>query len=848
MNNLSISKKSSLITIVVTLVMLVVGFLILNEYKKDLRLEVYNNVKSELSHLEDIKIQSKFDVGISNAISISNDSQLKEALKTNNRQLAIEALATLSKNMKESTPFKNIKVHIHTKDSHSFLRSWKPNKYGDDLNSFRHSVVKVNQTKKAVNTFEVGKAGLSIRAVVPVFSRSGEHLGSLEFMQGINSVAKSFNKNGDGFLLLMDSSLAVVDIPQNKKLQNYVISQKFVNKKFLADAKTIDYNKLKNKGYLISDNYLYSYVDVKDFNGKNLGIAISGKQMSKVNKAVEHASSIVWVALIILVVALILSTIISLINMKKAILTPIANLKNSIDSIRTNSSSESEKIEVTSNDEIGDLVHSFNRYLDFIQDGVKQDREVIEESKLIIEKVNAGLLNDSIKKQAHSKEVGSLVVEINSMIKTLQKNLLILSDTLVALANANYDYKIPKIDGLTGLLASLMSGTKVTQTTINEVMCLIDESNKKLTNSADELTTASKRLSDSSNDQAASLEQTAAAIEEVSETINRSSENASKMSSFAQNVIESNKKGKALASKTSESMDRLSTEVEGINEAISVIDNIAFQTNILSLNAAVEAATAGEAGKGFAVVAGEVRNLANRSAEAADEIKRLVESATTKAKEGKTVSTEMIEGYNELDENISSTIELIEDVANATKEQQAAINQINDTVNSLDQATQQNASLASNINGMAKITSSLAVELQSVVNKTSFDESSKNRICNTDMIFDLNRLKSDHIVFKDTNFAQCKEGHNFTVKSHHMCNLGKWIDANEDKPFAQTNEWQELKIAHKQVHELVQKTTELYAKNADNKPIFEVTEDIEKNINIVFRMLNKIREINCQNQ
>ena len=848
MNNLSISKKSSIITISITVVMLLIGFLILNQYQKELKVEVYNNVKSELSHLEHIKLKAKFDVGISNAISISNDSQIKEALETNNRQLAIEALDSLSKNMKESTPFQNIKVHVHTKDSHSFLRSWKPNKYGDDLNSFRHSVVKVNKTQKAVNTFEVGKAGLSIRSVVPVFSQNGSHIGSLEFMQGVNSVAKSFNENDDGFLLLMNSSLAVVDIPANKRLKDYVISQKFVNKEFLNDAKTIDYKKLLRKGYLITDNYLYSYVDVKDFSGKKLGIAVSGKEMSEVNKAVEHASSIVWVALLILVVALILSMIISLINMKKAILNPIENLKKSIDAIRTTTNSNSsDKIEVTSNDEIGDLVHSFNKYLDFIQEGVKQDKEVIQEAKLVIEKVNAGLLNDSIKKKAHSLEVDSLVGGINHMIKTLQNNLLILSDALVALANANYSYKIPQIEGQTGLLASLMSGTKVTQTTINEVMCLIDESNKKLTNSSNELTTASKKLSDSSNDQAASLEQTAAAIEEVSETVNRSSENATRMSSFAQSVIESNNKGKALATKTSESMDRLSNEVEGINEAISVIDNIAFQTNILSLNAAVEAATAGEAGKGFAVVAGEVRNLANRSAEAADEIKRLVQSATDKAKDGKSVSTEMIHGYNELDQNISSTIEIIEDVATATKEQQSAINQINDTVNSLDQATQQNASLATNINEMAKNTSSLAVELQNVVNKTSFDEESKKRICDTNMIFDLNKLKSDHIVFKDTNFSQCKEGNKFTVKSHHMCNLGKWIDANEDKPFANTQEWKELKTAHKQVHELVQQTTDLYAIKADNKQIFEVTQNIESNINIVFRMLNKIREKNCGN-
>jgi len=845
MKNLSIAKRFSLFATLVTVLMLLIGYLVLNKYKNDLTYEVYDNVKNELNHLSKLKMKSKFDVGISNAISISNDGQIKKALIENNRNLAISALASLSSSMKESTPFKNIKVHIHTKDTHSFLRSWKPKKFGDDLNSFRHSVVKVNSTKNAVNTFEVGKAGLSIRAVVPVFDSNKNHLGSLEFMQGINSVAKSFDKIGDAFVLLMDSSLAVVEVDPSKKLNNYIISQKFTNKDFINDAKTIDFVKLMNEKYLISDKYFYSYVDVKDFNGKKLGIALSARPVEKVMVAVEHTSSIIWSSLIILVIALVLSMFVSLFNMKRTILKPIFNLKNSIDNIKNNNSSDTQKIEVTSKDEIGDLVTSFNEYLDSIEEGVKKDREVISETKLIIEKVNAGLLNDRIKKQAHSQEVESLVTEINNMISTLQTNLLTISDILVALSNAKYDYNIPKIPGLTGILASLMSGAKVTQSTINEVMCLIDESNNELTGSASELSQASQRLSDSSNAQAASLEQTAAAIEEISSTIDKSSENAAKMASYAQNVTDSNNKGKDLAFRTSNSMEELSEEVNAIYESISVIDQIAFQTNILSLNAAVEAATAGEAGKGFAVVAAEVRNLANRSADAAKEIKDLVESATSKAKTGKEITTEMIDGYNELNENIGTTIDLIEEVANASKEQQMAMSQITDTVNSLDQATQQNASLASNINDMAATTTSLAVQLQGAVNKTSFDEEAKSRICDTDMIFDLNRLKSDHIVFKNTNFSQCKSGFKFTVKNHHECNLGKWIDSNEDSPFAKTKEWEQLKEAHKKVHNMVQDTVDLYAQDYDNGQIFAVTANIEKNIDIVFDLLNKIREINC---
>ena len=142
--------------------------------------------------------------------------------------------------------------------------------------------------------------------------------------------------------------------------------------------------------------------------------------------------------------------------------------------------------------------------------------------------------------------------------------------------------------------------------------------------------------------------------------------------------------------------------------AITVIDQIAFQTNILSLNAAVEAATAGEAGKGFAVVAQEVRNLAARSADAAREIKELVESATTKTNSGKKIADEMIKGYDALNENISSSTKIIKDIETSSNEQTTSIEQINNVVNRLDQQTQNNASVASKTHDIAIDTSSIA--------------------------------------------------------------------------------------------------------------------------------------------
>ena len=237
---------------------------------------------------------------------------------------------------------------------------------------------------------------------------------------------------------------------------------------------------------------------------------------------------------------------------------------------------------------------------------------------------------------------------------------------------------------------------------------------------ADKLRNNMELLSTNIFNQAAILEQTSSLVDEITKSVKNNSVDVDKMLSYSNELLISVNKGFDSAKNSASLMDNINEKTKAIQEAIIIIDQIAFQTNILSLNAAVEAATAGEAGKGFAVVAQEVRNLASRSAQAAKEIKTLVESATKETNNGKTASVEMIKEYNVLSENINKTKGIIENVSFSLKEQEKGIEQVNVAIFDLDKATQQNALKAQETKDIANQNDEMATTMVRDTNKTNF--------------------------------------------------------------------------------------------------------------------------------
>jgi len=642
-----------------------------------------------------------------------------------------DGFSRLNKNFDPVDHFKELTgavSAVYVKDNNEYIRITSSLK---NENNERILLDKINPTSETFKNLEnkekfIGLENIAGKNYMSVYSpivKNDEIIGVLyigyDFTKGLETLKKKLKEvviGSTGYIYILDDKGNVL---LHKSLEGKNISKlKDANgKEFIQDILK------KKKGFIHYDynekgevsKKIAAFTNYKKWNW----IIVVGSYEDEFLNISKEVQKIFIIATIVLTIIL-LALIFVLIN--KVVANPLERFQDGLldfFSYLNKSKDTVENIPVESNDEIGKMAKVINQNISDIKLHLEEDHNLITNVKEVVHEITRGHINNRIEATCSTPSLNELKDLINNMLKNLEnfvgKDINEISLVLENYAKKDFTKTIQKDSN--GKIGNEIANVN---NIITEILNSNQEDGLSLKNSSAQLSNYVNILSTNATNQAASLEEVAASITQITENINQTSQKAQSMFSLSSDTKESSRHGKDLANKTVLSMDQINEKVQTINESIAVIDQIAFQTNILSLNAAVEAATAGEAGKGFAVVAQEVRNLASRSAEAAKEIKELVESATQQTREGKEISASMIIGFENLEAKISETNHIIDDVANAAKEQTNVMIHISDTINNLDKFTQENAQVAEETNNISRNTSDIAQKVVENVNKSNF--------------------------------------------------------------------------------------------------------------------------------
>lgn len=769
-------------------------------------------------------------------------------------------------------------------------------KRGDDLTGFRHDVVQVMKTHKPVNGIEVGKAGLAVRSVVLIMD-NGEYLGSLEFIQGLASVAKSMSATaGVDYALVVEDRFTELakELEKNPRVGSYVLaSDKWFNVDSFArwNARLLD--QVKQQGYAIDNGYFYTLAQAHDFAGNVIGLHLLSEPLSGFHaiyqQSADEIASTRWSVFVgMLLLLFLMQTLIQF-----QVVAPMRRTEEVMNRSAQNSDL-SLRVPVLADDELGTMAKAYNDQMsrfslmlgqvqsvlsalaagdldkritapmenDFarFRDGVNQTADAVSNvfrqlddvfralaegnlhaslSDVGLQGRYAGMIQDARGSMLEMSQVfdaitlvlneladgeftrrvdgdpkGDLLTLKNNVNRSLDNIERIIQDTSnVLLAMGSGDMTKRLEGGFRGNFLVLKEAINNSMDNLSGLMAQTLYGTRAVAQDAGEIASGMNELAERSHASADALQKTAAAVEQINASVRQNADNARSMQLRMQSSNQIAERANSVVLRSIHSMQSISAASEKIASIVGLIDSIAFQTNLLALNAAVEAARAGEHGRGFAVVAGEVRALASKSADAAHEIRALIDDSIARVQEGTAHANDSGKAIDEINTAIGEIGGMVSEMVNEAEQQAIAINEITDAMERIEHMNQENVALVDSTLDNTRRVESQSSKLSAAVNTFKVDVAAiKAELAMRSGDFTFVNARRAHKAWKGiirAFVAGLDVPLNMEAATdHHKCALGKWYYGPEGHALMHLPVMKALDADHAALHGVIRQIFE----------------------------------------